>query len=385
MRDGFRPDVEGLRAIAVTLVALCHAGVPGLEGGFIGVDVFFVISGYLITSLLLRGVTEKSWGPLLRNFYARRARRILPAATLTLIVTLFASYHYLGFLRGDEVARDATWCSLFVGNFRFALDGTNYLAAQEPPSPLQHFWSLGVEEQFYFLWPAVLLLVAAVGKRVPLRIRLGAALGSIFVASLAWSVIQTNSNPTWAYFSPLTRAWELAAGALICVSLPLLSKVPTTLGSALSWLGLAGIVASALLINASTPFPGIAALGPVAATSLAIAGGITAGRLGAVYLLGVRPFQFLGMLSYSFYLWHWPVLIIAAEYHGSSLSVGHNLVLLLVALVISVVTFYSVEHPLRSWRLLRKHDLLSLATGAALVALSLSAARWALARHAGLF
>ena len=385
IRDSFRPDIEGLRAVAVLLVALCHAGVPGLAGGFIGVDVFYVISGYLITSLLIRGIGTRSARGTLKNFYARRVRRLLPAATLVLVATVFASYHYLGFLRGDQIARDGIWSGLFSANLHFALNGTNYLAAQEPPSPLQHFWSLAVEEQFYLVWPAALLLVAAVGKRFPLRVRLGAVLVTIFVASLTWSIMQTGSNPTWAYFSPLTRAWELALGALIVVCLPLLASIPAAVGAAASWLGLAGIIASAFVINASTPFPGAAALAPVLATALVIMGGTIATRNGAQAVLGLRPLQWLGMLSYSFYLWHWPILIIAAQHQGTQLSVAHNLVLLLVALAISAATFFVLEHPVRSSRFLRRRELLTLALGCTLVAISLSACYWTLAHHAGPF
>jgi peptidoglycan/LPS O-acetylase OafA/YrhL len=381
----FRPDIEGLRAVAVALVALCHAHVQGLEGGYVGVDVFYVISGFLITSLLLRGVERMPRGAFLRNFYARRVRRLLPAASLTLVLTVFASYHYLGFLRGDEVARDGIWCSAFAANFHFALVGTNYLASQAPPSPLQHFWSLGVEEQFYLVWPSVLLLVVAVGRRVPLRIRLGVVLAAIFTASLIWSVLQTTTNPAWAYFSPLTRAWELAAGAIVAVALPLVSRVPAAIGTYAGWLGLLGILTSALLIKTSTPFPGIAALGPVLATSLAIVGGTTASSRGAEALLGTGPFQWLGKLSYSFYLWHWPVLIIASEYRGTELSVRRNLVLLLIALGFSVITFVLLEHPIRRWRFLRQRDVLTLVLGCALICVSVSASYWALSRHAGLF
>lgn len=382
-QSGFRKDIEGLRAIAVLLVALCHAGVPGLAGGYIGVDVFFVISGFLITSLLLRPLELGSGRRMVRDFYARRVRRILPAATLTIVATIVASYYYLGFLRGDQIARDGLWTSLFAANIHFALNGTNYLAAQQPPSPLQNFWSLGVEEQFYLVWPALLLLVAWFAKRIPLRIKLAAVLAVVFSTSLAWSIIQTNSDPTWAYFSPLTRAWELASGALIAVALPLLRTIPPIVAAAASWLGLCGILASAVLITAQTPFPGATALAPVVATSLTIIGGTRGLTTGAVRLLGLPPFQWLGMLSYSFYLWHWPILMIAAQYRGTSLSVVHNLLLLLVALAISAVTFYLLERPVRASRYLRNRQVLSLAMGCALVGMAFTTAYWTLSVNAG--
>ncbi|MCZ7576157.1 MAG: acyltransferase [Dehalococcoidia bacterium] len=157
----FRPDIEGLRAVAVGLVVLGHARVPGFEGGYIGVDVFFVLSGFLITGLLLR--ERASSGSIsMAGFYARRARRILPAASIVLVVTVLASYEWLGFLRGAEIAEDGKWAAVFAANLRFASEGTQYLNLTAPPSPLQHYWSLAVEEQFYLVWPIVFLIVVSV-------------------------------------------------------------------------------------------------------------------------------------------------------------------------------------------------------------------------------
>ncbi len=205
----FRPDVEGLRAVAVLLVVLFHAGVPHMEGGFVGVDVFFVISGFVITGLLLRERSSTGKTSLL-SFYGRRCRRILPAASLVIIVTVLASYHWLGYLRGDQTAVDGRTASLFFANLHFASIGTNYLGAQLPPSPLQNFWSLSVEEQFYLVYPTIFLSLAMFGRRLTLRVKLTVTLIAVVAASFAWSIVQTSSNATSAYFSPFTRAWELA-------------------------------------------------------------------------------------------------------------------------------------------------------------------------------
>ncbi len=252
----FRPDVEGLRAVAVAAVVLFHAGVPGIGGGYIGVDVFFVISGFLITSLMLREVATTGGVSLVR-FYGRRCRRILPASSLVLVAVVLAGYHWLGFLRGDEIAADGRWAALFASNFNFAAQGVDYLDSQAAPSPLQHFWSLAVEEQFYFVWPALLALLIWLG----LRHATPAVLGFAVAGSLAFSIWQTGT--TWSYFSPATRAWELGAGCLLALAADRLDRIPPGVAAALAGTGLAGIVVAALSFDSTTPFPGYAAALPV--------------------------------------------------------------------------------------------------------------------------
>jgi peptidoglycan/LPS O-acetylase OafA/YrhL len=269
----FRPDIEGMRAIAVGLVILLHGYGKPFTGGFVGVDVFFVISGFLITSLLL-GEQTKHGQISIQRFYARRVRRILPASTLTVLTTVVVTYYLLGFLSGNEVAGAAKWTAVFSANIHFALIGTDYLGSQLPPSPLQHMWSLGVEEQFYVVWPGLFLaltvIVRLLGRRNVVHV-LAASLLVVIAASLAWSVVQTSSNATWAYFSPLTRAWELALGALIAVIGPAASRLATTWVYQLAaLLGLAGIVLSALILTSSTPYPGWAVAIPVVSSALLI-------------------------------------------------------------------------------------------------------------------
>src|ERR1700674_4333621 len=197
----FRPDVEGLRAVAVLLVVLFHAGIPGLNGGFVGVDVFFVISGFVITGVLLRERASDHRTSIL-GFYGRRCRRIIPAATLVIVVTVVAGYAVLGVVAGDRTAVDGKWAAVFLANFHFASIGTNYLTATQPPSPLQNFWSLAVEEQFYLVYPTLFLLAAWVPVRLAFRSRLVIGLPVVIGASLTLSVIQTSTNATVAYFSP---------------------------------------------------------------------------------------------------------------------------------------------------------------------------------------
>ena len=218
-RSTFRVDIQALRALAVLLVVGYHFGLPGFHGGFFGVDVFFVISGYVITQVLLRE-REKSGRTSLPDFYARRIRRILPAATVVLVVTVFATYHYLSFVTGGVNAVDGEWVALFAGNFHFAQLGTNYFTSRLPPSTLQQYWSLAVEEQFYLVWPLLLLVITALSKPKSRSCMLGLVLLAVIVASLTWCIIETRSSPEWAFFSPLPRAWELALGALIAVTEP---------------------------------------------------------------------------------------------------------------------------------------------------------------------
>src|SRR5664280_3175580 len=343
----FRPDVEGLRAVAVLLVVLYHAGVPRITGGYVGVDVFFVISGFVITGLLLRERSGTGRTSIL-GFYARRVRRILPAATLVIVVTVVAAYLVLGVVSGNYVADDGRWAAVFLANFHFEAVGTNYLAAALPPSPLQNYWSLSVEEQFYVVYPTLFLVVARVKGRFSLRTRMSVALGVVIVASYWLSVTQPASHPASAYFSPFTRAWELALGALVAVSTTWLKHLPAQVAALLTWAGLAAIVYSAFAFDAQTAYPGSLVAVPVVGAALIIAAGVAVPRWGAESLLGTGPAQWLGKRSYSLYLWHWPILIIAAEQVGkTNLPVGVNLLLLLVALAASMVTYRVVENPVR--------------------------------------
>lgn len=371
---GFRADIEGLRAVAVVLVLLYHFDLLGVSGGYVGVDVFFVISGFLITRLLVRDVeTGGSLGGLLATFYARRFRRLLPLATVVLLATVWAAHQWLGFLRGNATARDAGWAAAFLANVHFGRIGTDYLGAQSLPSPLQHFWSLAVEEQFYVVWPLVVAAAMRWGRPDRRLGRLRVVFATVVAASFAWCVVQTSSNGTWAYFSPLTRAWELALGAFVAVWAVEMRRVPRPV---LRWVGamaLVVVIASAIRFDAATRFPGTAALIPVGATALVIAAG--SGRGTALCVLRWRPLQRIGALSYSLYLWHWPVLVVLDGRSESPLSLGGRLAGLGLSLLLSITTYRLVENPIRSSKLLARRRGLSLAFGAALVAVSLVAVR----------
>lgn len=371
----FRPDIEGLRALAVGLVVLSHAGVGAVEGGYIGVDVFFVVSGFLITGLLVR--ERATTGTLsMAGFYARRARRILPAASVVLVLTVLASYEWLGYVRGNVIAEDGRWAAVFAANLRFASEGTQYLNLTAPPSPLQHYWSLAVEEQFYLVWPLLFLAVATFAPRLSLAAKLAAVLVLVVAASFAWSILQTQSSPAWAFFSPLTRAWELAIGSLLAVGEPRLRRLSRRIGPWLSWTGLGAVGGAAFAFDNGTAFPGYAAALPVVGTALVVAGGSIAPGASAERLLSLSPFQALGKWSYSFYLWHWPVLIIAAQRAGHSLPLSQNLALVVAALGLAVVTHYIIENPIRFARPLTRSSWTSLSVGACLVAAAYGLSGW---------
>ena len=356
----FRQDIQGLRAIAVGTVVLDHAHIPGFSGGFIGVDVFFVISGFLITGLLLGDIAQHARVRFL-NFYSRRAQRILPAATVVILATCIASIALLGIIQARSVLVDGVWAVFFGANIHFASVGTNYFAASAATSPLQHYWSLAVEEQFYLVWPALLGIVALVFRRkgvvgyVP-RVPIALTLVAVGGLSLYMSIVQTASNPTVAYFSTFDRTWELAVGALLAVALPWLARIPSSLRCGLSWTGLAAIVTAALYFTASTPIPGYDSLLPVLGCGALLAGGVGLPRYGAHRLLSIRPLRFLGDISYSLYLWHWPILIIGAAYLGARDTLSVRLVLIDASVVLAAWSYYGLENPLRHIKLLSQRS-----------------------------
>ena len=352
---GFRQDIQGLRALAVLLVALDHAHVGPFDGGYVGVDVFFVISGFLITGLLV-AEAESAGNVSLVGFYARRARRILPAASLVILTTVAAATVLLSAVDASATIEDAVWATFFAANFKFARDGTDYFNADAIPSPLQHYWSLAVEEQFYLVWPLLVVPVCLVAARLAARRPQTGAPGVrgvavpllvvIVAASFVWSVASTGDGSVAAYFSPFTRAWELALGALVACVAPRLVRVPPGTQAAMSWLGLAGVLVAALLYDGSTPFPGYAAALPVVGTALLLAGGLRPDRRGPQGLLELAPVRTIGDWSYSIYLWHWPVLVLAAVAWRQP-SGWTGLLLLVGVVALSGFTYQFVEQP---WR-----------------------------------
>jgi peptidoglycan/LPS O-acetylase OafA/YrhL len=349
--SGPRRDIQGLRALAVLAVVLDHL-LNWPRGGFVGVDVFFVLSGFLITGLLLRE-HERTGAISFLGFYRRRARRILPAATLVIIVTVMASWFAFNSSRWSSTVVDATWAVLFAGNWRFAAQSTDYFQQGRPVSPLQQYWSLGVEEQFYFVWPWLLLLLFALLARrsTPVRARLvvGVVLGGLTVASYLWSAYETSAVPDRAYFSTVSRAWELGVGALLAVGAPALARLPGVVRPLLAWTGLTGIVLSLFVVNSEVAFPAPWATLPVLATALVVAAGTGVRQQRGLAVLTNDVSQYVGDISYSLYLWHFPIIIIGTTLYGESATTRAALALAVVGA--SVYCYHLVEDPLRrsSW------------------------------------
>jgi peptidoglycan/LPS O-acetylase OafA/YrhL len=353
------------------LVIFFHAGLSFVGGGYVGVDVFFVISGFVITGVLLRERSSRDKTSIV-GFYGRRCRRILPAASLVIIATIALSYAWVGALSGYRTATDGRWAAIFLVNFHFAAEGTNYLASQQLASPLQNFWSLSVEEQFYLVYPALFMVLAALRTRVTLSARLALGLVLVILCSFALSVVQTTSNPTVAFFSPFTRAWELALGGLVAVGSRWITRIPVRAAAAMTWLGLGAIVAAAVSFNSQTTYPGALVAIPVVGAAMIVAGGVvTPPPHGVESLLRLAPFGWLGDRSYSLYLWHWPILIVAAESQGkASLPFLQNVPLLAPTLFVSVASYALVENPIRHSRLLSRTRWASIALGVGLMALT---------------
>ncbi len=373
-RPHYRPDIEGLRALAVLIVVGFHAKIPGFTGGFVGVDVFFVLSGYLITWILVNEAELKGSVDL-KRFYARRARRLLPAMAVLLAVTLVVTLFLYAPFEQKELAR--TWAStaLYVSNLDFASSALDYHGAAAETNPLLHTWSLSVEEQFYLVWPWLLLLGLRMlrwqkHRPLPRMQTLLWVLGATTLLSFFLSLYLTHTEGGWAFYLSPTRAWEFALGG-IAVLIPVNRRSPqqspatrsglrTTL---LSWMALGGLVAATLLYDEETPFPGVAAVLPVLATVVLLRTGTRSDEAptwSLRRLLALRPLQFIGKLSYSWYLWHWPALVFLDAVMEIP-SMGARLIAAIVSLGLAYLSYTYVENPLRHSPFLAKRPARSFA------------------------
>ena len=316
-------------------------------------DIFFVISGFLITGLLLREY-EKTGSISFVDFYKRRIRRIMPLAALVLAATMAVSWFVLSPSRANSVIQDGLWSLIFAGNWRFALTGTDYMQADGPVSPLQHFWSLAVEEQFYIVWPVLILLVLWLTVRrlgIP-HARAAWVLMWVMVAVCSGSFIyglwETATNPTVAYFSTFSRAWELGVGAIIAASSAALARIPEALRTVLSYVGLVGIAVSLFVVSSERAFPAPWALLPVLSTALVVAAGVGSTPK-YLFPLTNRVSNYLGDISYSLYLWHFPVIILVAAVAPVSGPVGYGMILVVI-LLLSSASYHFIEDPIRRSR-----------------------------------
>ena len=377
----FRPDIEGLRALAVLAVVLFHADVPGLGGGFVGVDVFFVISGFLITGLLWREASTVGTVRL-RSFFGARARRLLPASAFVGVVTMIASALLLPPLQVRAVTLDGITSALYVSNYWFIGSGVQYFGHQSllSPSPFQHYWSLGVEEQFYLVWPILIIGTAWLIRRARRITNRSDATSSvrpylvvlalIVVVSFALSLVLTYLIPPIAFFSLPTRAWQLAVGGLVALTVVHWSRLTARWAALLGWTGLAMILLACTQFSGTTSYPGTAALLPTLGAVLVLGAGCAEPTRGCGRVLGLSPMGAIGRVSYSWYLWHWPVLVLTPALVGHQVGLPAKLVAVLVSLGLAVLTLRFVENPLRFAERVRHSPSASLALGGAATAVA---------------
>jgi peptidoglycan/LPS O-acetylase OafA/YrhL len=376
MVRSFRPDIQAMRAVAVVLVVLYHAGVPFLPGGFIGVDVFFVISGYLITAHLL-GEIRATGRISLPRFYARRARRLLPMATVVILATLVASWILISGMQARSVAVDALWAGLFAMNVHLANEGVDYQAAGGAAA-VQHFWSLAIEEQFYLAWP-LLLALASLGRWRSRHLVLTVVVVIVLVASFADGVHQTRVAQSLAYFVTPARAWELAAGGLVALHAAWLARRRWLQQGWLMLAGLATVLVSAIVLSDSSVFPGWLVLMPVLGSAAMIIAGLDRSTRIERFAFTSPAVLGVGNISYSLYLWHWPMLVLApAFFEVEQLTPVQRGLVVGAAVWIATISYLGLEDPIRLLPGLGTGR--SLALGGSLIAVvvvvSMAAALW---------
>lgn len=339
----FRPELQGLRAVAVLAVLLYHIWPQIFSGGFVGVDIFFVISGFLITNLLLLELEKENRIHIMR-FWARRMLRLLPAASIVLMASLVASMYFLPETDWLNIAKQVFSSALYVQNWYLDAQAVDYLRQHETATPVQHYWSLSIEEQYYALWP---LLLYFGGKWFPVDIRarkifVMVLVFALFASSLAYSVFWSGVAAE-GYFKTASRIWELSAGALLAVFVPKREFSPT-INTTLGWIGFVAIISASLLIDENTRFPGYIALWPIIGTTLLIAAGNT--RWAPSVFLSRQPLRFLGDISYSIYLWHWPLVVFINRQENITSSLK-PFIIIIFSLFLAVLTKFLIEDVFR--------------------------------------
>jgi peptidoglycan/LPS O-acetylase OafA/YrhL len=343
MRGTFRADIEGLRAVCVIAVVLYHAFPSWLRGGFIGVDIFFVISGYLITGLLLDEMQQTGRIHALR-FWGRRIRRILPAATFVLCCIAALALLFPA-LDTRALSRHILAAAFFFHNIRQGWEAVDYLGAAHDGNPLLHYWSLSVEEQFYAVWPLVMVGACFLFRRETRQRTFIVLIAALWVASFAYSVHLTRTSPAWAFFDPFSRSWQLLSGAFLATAEPVLRQPGgNRLNGALGYLCLSVLVACFAVISNHQPYPGLIAAVPTLAATLLIYA--NAGqRTGAAAILSNPALRCIGRISFSWYLWHWPMLVYGRMAFGDGLAAQAGMIAL--SFVLAALTYRFIEQPIR--------------------------------------
>ncbi|MFC9978791.1 acyltransferase family protein [Gordonia sp. NPDC127522] len=370
----FFDDIAGLRGIAVLLVVLFHSHVPFLTGGFVGVDVFFVISGFLITGLLVREY-EQHGRISLRSFFARRARRIIPPAALVIVVSIVAAAFLMPLLKVFKQAIDLLAAAAQLSNWHFIEQNADYLAGAMDGSLATHFWSLAIEAQLYFVWPFLVTAAAALAMRTPLgrvlsvRWSVGLAVLIVSVVSLVLAILITATDPATAYMATYTRAWQFGVGGLVAIALPTLARfgghrLGAPMAFAVGWAGLVAVLVAGFVIHAQTPYPGTAALLPTIGAAFVIGSGCMVGTRSVFvgHLLATPPLKFLGRVSYAWYLWHWPAIVLYESVAGAS-SWPAPLLVSAGSLVLATLSTLLFEEPLLRNRELKRNASASISVG----------------------
>lgn len=368
VRRRFRADIEGLRAIAVISVVVYHLHAAWLPGGFVGVDIFFVISGFLITSHLIREL-EKTGRISLTKFYARRMIRLIPAATLVLFATVVAAFLFAPQITWRQIGIDVVGAAFYVVNWVFASRSIDYLAEDSVDSPVQHFWSLSVEEQYYFIWPLIIIVAALVAARRRVNLRTAVAIGGgvVIVTSILWAVWMTINDDVTAYFSTPARLWELAIGAVLAAIYPAVERAGRVVRRVGYYCGLVMLGVSLIVITGEMNWPGIATALPTLGSALLIAFGGVQSTWGE-RVVSTKPMVWVGGISYSMYLWHWPILIFAG-YVWPNPSIKVLVACFVASLVFAWLSKVLVEDPVRraAWSRRRARNGLFLGVSLAVV------------------
>ena len=335
-------QIQGLRALAALLVTLFHA--KWVSGGFIGVDIFYVISGFLITGLLIREI-ERTGTINFKEFYARRFKRLLPTSFFVLAITAVFSWLLIPATMRSSLGRDIIAAGLYVSNYLFAWWQADYQNLDATPSPVIHYWSLAVEEQFYLLWPLLILLFFVVATKLKKKIALTVLVAAVTALSFVFSIYQTETSPIWAFYSLPTRAWELGLGALLVLLPPIKTKKLVGL------IGFVFVIASAFIFNETTAFPGLNAVLPVLGSVMLIAT-INSWPPFLNDVANSRLFQWLGEISYPLYLWHWPLLVLPSTYFARPLAVYERIIAIFATIVLADLTHRFIEEPFRKRKIL---------------------------------
>lgn len=367
MTAGFRPEIQALRALAVSLVIVFHLWPGRLTGGYVGVDVFFVISGFLITAHLLKEA-DLTGRVKLSEFYARRIRRLLPAALVVLAVTLVATLIYVPTALWRQFLAEIGASAIYIVNWVLAANAVDYFAAENTASPVQHYWSLSVEEQFYIVWPLLIIGVYWATRRLernPKHAVLAGVFALVFIVSLIVSIVGAETNQSFTYFATTAHAWEFAAGGLLAIAGLRTHAIvdrftqwrgATASRALLSWLGFIAIVASALVFDGSSKFPGWIALLPVVGTLAVIVAGDPRALFGPDFIVHNRFVQFVGDVSYSAYLWHWPLIVLVPFVISRDLGIVERLVILAATFVLAWASKRYIEDVVRTAPVLVKRS-----------------------------